>query len=166
MKTIILNSETVESEPGTIALCPHMGCGFTCCNFQQGNYIVLYPDELEAAIRSGASIKHLKLLENYHGGFKIVCSAINTATCDSGFKPLDCRSYPYFPTVVDGKIVANLKGKKCPLPTSKTNEHTRYVQEEWEKIACQKPSVLTWLGKVELVGYGFATDASEIQSNS
>jgi len=163
MKTIYLkqemeeNTETGPENPGTIDLCPHMGCQFTCCSFQQGNYIVLHPDELEQALRNGVSTSHLELIASYHGGYKAICTAKDTATCDNGFKPLDCRSYPYFPTVTEGKIVANLKGQKCPLPISEISRHALYVQQEWTKVVSQQPAVLQWLDKVELVGYSIVT---------
>jgi hypothetical protein len=142
-----------SASDGTIALCPHQGCGFTCCEFQQGNYIVLYPGELEAASEAGTSLKHLKITERYHGGFKAICTAKETATCDNGYKPLDCKSYPYFPLVRDAVIIAGLKGKKCPLTVELTEGHARFVEREWRLLAIERPEVVEWLKRVALVGY-------------
>jgi len=153
MKIIALKSEIEPADSGTIDMCPHMGCGFKCCSFQQGNYIVLHPGELSSAVEQNISVSHLQLLGPYNGGHKAVCVASNTANCDNGLKPLDCRSYPYFPELIDGRIVASLKGEKCPLPTNSTHQHAALVQDEWQKVAEKQPGIREWLTKVELVGY-------------
>src|SRR6266567_2977982 len=45
-----------QSQPGgTIPLCPHKGCAFKCCDFQQMVHILLYPGELAEAIRFSLS---------------------------------------------------------------------------------------------------------------
>lgn len=144
---------SAEVSDGTISLCPHQGCAFMCCEFQQGNYIVMYPGELEAAIRAGLSVRHLQITEPYNGGFKAVCTAGRTATCDDGYKPLDCKSYPYFPVIKDGQIHAGLKGKKCPLTPAMTRAHAQFVEHEWRHLAEQVPAVIDWLDHVTLVGY-------------
>jgi Fe-S-cluster containining protein len=138
---------------GTIAACPHNGCGYRCCEFQQGNYIVLFPDELETAVAQGQSVAHLKITAAYNGGFKAICTAAETATCDHGYKPLDCKSYPYFPIVRDGKIQAGLKGKKCPLVPELLPGHADFVERSWRAAAEQFPGVVAWLNEVQLVGY-------------
>jgi hypothetical protein len=142
-----------DRSDGTIALCPHEGCAFTCCQFQQGNYIVLYPGELEAAIASGSSVGHLRITSPYNGGFKAICEARETATCDQGYKPLDCKSYPYFPVVKNGQVQAGLKGKKCPLTPNQIQGHSQFVERQWLSIVREKPEVMDWLAAVQLVGY-------------
>lgn len=140
---------------GSIPLCPHQGCAFKCCSFQQGNFIVLYPGEADAARQSGASTDHLEFIESYNGGHKVVCRAANTANCDNGYKPLDCASYPFFPTVDEqnGDINATLKGAKCPLTTAIANFHRLWVQDQWRRLAETNAEVRPWLSKVSLVGY-------------
>lgn len=126
-----------------------------CCDFQQGNYIVLYPGELEEAQAAGQSVAHLSITDaDYHGGKKAVCIAQCTATCDNGFKPLDCKSYPYFPAppVID-EVDFVMKGSKCPLQERHLAQHRYDVQMEWENLIEKKPEVGDWLNKVELVGY-------------
>jgi len=97
-----------------------------CCQFDEGNYIVTYPGELDAAEESGKSIQHLDIVGSYHGGYKVVCRAKDTSICDGGYKPLDCKSYPFFPTVSEAG---------------------------WRKLAEQHPLIVDWLEKVRLVGY-------------
>ena len=136
---------------GRIPHCPHQNCAFRCCEFQQGNYIVMYPEETEQAKKEGKSLGHLELTP-YHGGFKAICKAKDTARCDGGYKPLDCQCYPFFPTVEDEKIQVGLKGKKCPLTRVHLQEHRSWVKKQWEKMSSVQ--VLQWLRKVTLVGYG------------
>lgn len=132
---------------GTITLCPYQGCEFRCCRFDQGNYIVLHPGELQAAQARGASTTHLEVIDdNYHGGQKAVCTAREPMTCDDGYKPLDCKSYPLFPAPGGGL----LKGSKCPLRAEHLTEHARDVVDLW---AGQGPVTGQWLAQVRLVGY-------------
>ena len=140
---------------GKIPSCENAGCGHVCCTFQQGNYIVLYPGEFEEAQNKRQSISHLVIIDdNYHGGKKAICKAKCTSTCDGGFKPLDCASYPFFPEAPEeGVIDFLIKGKKCPLQRVHLQEHAQYVRTIWNKIIEVKPEVARWLAKVKLVGY-------------
>lgn len=132
---------------GTIALCPYQGCEYRCCRFDQGNYIVLHPGELRAAQSRGVSTAHLQVIDDgYHGGQKAVCTALEPMTCDHGYKPLDCRSYPLFPAPGSGL----LKGSKCPLRVEHLTEHAQDVIDLW---AQQGPDTRRWLAQVRLVGY-------------
>src|SRR4029077_14157476 len=98
----------MDSTDGRLSSCATSGCGWRCCEFQQGNYIVLYPGELEEARAGGQSTAHLEITQaDYHGGKKAVCKARDTAHCDGGFKPLDCVSYPFFPAPAgDGRLTS------------------------------------------------------------
>jgi hypothetical protein len=84
----------MKNSDGIIPTCSTSGCwhqlGATrCCDFRQGNFMVLHPGELEAAQAAGQSIAHLKITDaDYHGGQKAVCTAKCTATCDNGFTDL------------------------------------------------------------------------------
>lgn len=137
---------------GKIPHCPYQNCKFTCCEFQQGNYIVMYPGEVEKAKEENKKLTHLELTP-YHGGYKAICKAKDTSCCDGGYKPLDCSSYPFFPTVPDQAIEVNLKGKKCPLTPLHLKEHRTWVKKQWETLAAGSQKVLDWLKKVTLVGY-------------
>jgi hypothetical protein len=150
----------VNSGEGLIGSCGTSGCWNTlgesrCCEFQQGNYIVLYPGELEDAHAAGQSTAHLKMIDDdYHGGKKAVCQAKCTATCDGGFKPLDCVSYPFFPAPPGADEVDLLiKGKKCPLQAEHLRAHAELVREIWNEAGARNPAITAWLNKVELVGY-------------
>jgi hypothetical protein len=145
---------------GIIPDCSASGCWRKlgerrCCDFQQGNFIVLYPGELDQACEEGQSIAHLKIIDpDYHGGQKVACTARNTATCDNGFKPLDCQSYPFFPAPPGrGEVDLLIKGKKCPLQVEHLAGHAARVQETWNELMDIDPAIRDWLNHVELVGY-------------
>lgn len=154
--------ESVRSDPsvtksrGTIELCPHNGCAFRCCDFKQMVHILLYPGEVEEALARGQSMAHLEIVDsNHHGGARAKCRAKNTATCDHGYKPLDCASYPFFPELSeapDGKSgeVTVAKGSGCPIQGHEISHHERYVREVWRKLAQQKPRVAAWLRSLSL----------------
>jgi hypothetical protein len=145
----------MDKTDGRLASCATSGCGWRCCKFQQGNYIVLYPGELEAACAAGQSTAHLKITdENYHGGKKAVCNARDTAHCDGGLKPLDCVSYPFFPAPPGPDDVDLLiKGKKCPLQVQHLQSHAALVRHAWNELAVEDLRIAEWLNKVELIGY-------------
>ncbi len=146
----------LEKHNGKIPLCPKNNCGFKCCQFQQGNYIVLYPGELEEAKAQNKSVRHLKILvKDRHGGSKAICTASNTSSCDNGYKPLDCAFYPLFPKVgnKDNQINWFIKGIKCPLQISELHEHIRWVLIQWNQLIQKKPLLEKWLYDVRMIGY-------------
>lgn len=137
---------------GTIALCPHKGCAYKCCDFQQSGSILLYPGEIEKAQADGHSVVHLQVLDsNYHGGTRVKCCAKNTATCDGGYKPLDCASYPLFPMPSGssaGNHIPNImvtKASGCPINGYEIAGHRKYVQRVWERLIKAEPEIDVWL---------------------
>ena len=141
---------------GTIPLCPHKGCAFKCCDFQQTGHILLYPGEVEEALAQGRSIAHLEMIDsNHHGGARAKCRAKDTARCDNGYKPLDCASYPFFPmlSAVSNQAdrdpwVMVAKDAGCPIRGHEIPYHERYVRDVWRKLIERKPGVVTWLRSV------------------
>lgn len=147
-------SQTPIEASGKIAGCATSGCGFACCDFQQGNFIVLPPGELEEAKARGQSLGHLELSPLPYGGWRAVCHASDTASCDQGYKPMDCRSYPFFPTVDEsGRLSIGLKGAKCPLEIAKIESHRLWVAQLWRQWIQRSPVIARWLSKVRLIGY-------------
>lgn len=137
----------------TIINCADAGCGWRCCDFDQGNYIVLLPGEREAAVAAGVSVSHLSTIDgDYHGGERVVCTASNCATCDGGLKPIDCRFYPVYPRVVDGAITL-IRGAKCPLSNDDIERHAAAVMAETMEMVADNPHLLRFFAKVEMVGY-------------
>lgn len=136
--------------------CPHNGCAFKCCTFDQGNFIVIHPGEFEAAQARGEHHNHLELIDSdILGGHRVVCRATDCATCDGGMKPLDCASYPLFPTAesLTDDLAPVIKGAKCPLPDEALHHHWTRIRARWREAAEGQPIVLEWLRRVKLVGY-------------
>lgn len=140
---------------GQLDLCPHQGCSFACCNFAADNFIVLYPGEVEEVRHAGKSIAHLDLLSDAQGGYKAICRAEDTSTCDEGHKPLDCASYPFFPTInaKTGQIQVGLKGEKCPLQQQHLVNHRQWVLQRWQVLVNAVPGIMNWIRQTRLVGY-------------
>jgi hypothetical protein len=159
--------------PGKIADCANSGCGWRCCQFMQGNYIVLYPGEVTAVRSRGESLDHLDIFDaDYHGGSRATCHASDTARCDGGYKPLDCATYPFFPVIGeqsetetaepphgDPSVVAEqhaikwLFGQKCPLISGNLGAHLKFIQAVWQDLMQSDDRVAPWLRLVKLVGY-------------
>lgn len=132
---------------GKITSCADSGCGWHCCEFKQGNYIVSLPNELD-----GKNIDHLEVIDDdYHGGKKLICKAKHPENCDGGYKPIDCRMYPLFPSGKD----SYLSGQKCPLSFMTQLKHIVKCDEYMEQYKSDNPDVDidAFLQKVEMVGY-------------
>lgn len=143
------------SHPGTISHCASAGCGYRCCDFSAGNYIVLYPGELAAARESDQSVEHLSISPDGCGGHRAVCRAVDTSICDGGYKPLDCASYPFFPTIdhENGKVQTGLKGAKCPLLGLHLRNHARWVKQTWQTLVDHSPELARWITHTRLQAY-------------
>lgn len=143
-------------EGGQIDLCRYQDCQYACCDFASGNFIALYPGELAAAQSSNSSISHLELAEDECGGHKAICRAADKANCDGGYKPLDCRTYPFFPTVeADGELALNLKGSKCPLEREQLALHYVWALSQWKRVLPSLDDLRSWLRitSSRLIGY-------------
>ncbi|NVO03153.1 MAG: hypothetical protein HXX09_10690 [Bacteroidetes bacterium] len=139
---------------GKISLCAEKNCKFICCNFDSGNYILLFPGELDKAINSNISISHLQILEeDSFGGHKAVCNAKQKHNCDNGYKPLDCKFYPLFPIEIIGDNFFLHKGIKCPLKISEIANQNSFVYNETENIIIKNEKFSKWLKNVKFVGY-------------
>lgn len=145
----------LERSAGLIDGCEHACCGRRCCDFSGGNFIVLYPGELNEATAAGAPLAHLAVRPSDDGGHRAICHAGDTATCDGGYKPLDCASYPYFPTLDDdgATVHSGLHSSKCPLARESLHAHADWVTAQWQELAEGSAAVRRWLRSVLLVGY-------------
>lgn len=139
---------------GEIIDCASAACGHRCCDFSQGNFIALYPGELNRAVATGKSLAHLEVRPSSDGGHRAICRACDTSSCDGGYKPLDCASYPFFPVArTDGSITVSLFGKKCPLLLTRLARHRAWVAREWSSLVKSSKNVLGWLKATQLIGY-------------
>lgn len=137
------------NEEGKITDCSNAGCGFFCCEFQQGNYIVTFPNELEQTTQN---TDHLKVIDdNYHGGKKVVCTAKDRVNCDNGYKPIDCKMYPLY-IKGDGMYI---KGSKCPMSNLIVKKHKPLCDQWLQEYKDKNPNVDVdaFVSKVEMTGY-------------
>ena len=137
---------------GEIEACPKNGCNFHCCDFNQNNFIVLLPNELDYINNKQISHKHLEIIEaNSDSSHKAICRAKERKNCDGGYKPIDCQVYPLFPSENDEFY---LKGTKCPLGKMDLKEHIVNTEKILSEIKfCDVKVFEEWLAKVELTGY-------------
>lgn len=119
-------------------------CDHRCCKFDQGNYIVLLPWEVEMQEREPHRFAHLITVgEGENGCRRVVCVAKDKPNCDMGYKPLDCKFYPVWPR--SPETVG--RGLKCPLPENVVRAHAQRV------LNIIPPEWLDVTGSVELIGY-------------
>lgn len=108
---MINTGETVLKEDGVLPSCTkrqHL-CGYACCKFSAGNWIMLLPGEYELAIQQGLKHNHLGFKDNSH----TVCHS----PCQIGdLKPIDCSWYPLFPANLDATKFLVADHRKCPIP--------------------------------------------------
>ena len=121
-------------------------CKRICCKFYD-NYIVLYPGEFE---KTKQKKDHIKIIDdNYFSGKK----AIFLKPCkNDDFRPLDCRSYPYFPKINDLGEIEIIKSSKCPLKKEELTVHKKKFIEIWNLLIKNK-DISDWIKEIELIDY-------------
>lgn len=143
---------------GIIRDCAHANCGFKCCSFGNKGHVLILPFEL---LGHEGEIKHLQIInDNYFGGKKVRCRAKNCMTCDGGYKPIMCRSYPLWVRSVSKKEV--FKSRKCPLPQISLTTHKDYVLSLFEEYSQQIDiSLDDFLSKAWIDNYEPLVEAQE-----
>ena len=124
-----------------------------CCDFSR-HYIVLYPGEYE---NSHLDKKHMEVTdEDYFGGKKGRCSRL----CKEGeLKPMDCKSYPYFPKINKNGNLRLLRCGKCPISESELTNHRKEVIRHWN-VLVKDVKIREWVEKIKLQGYSYALENS------
>ncbi len=139
-------------------------CHFDCCcqnNPSLGELpipassLLLAPEELDGKMRIG----HILITrDNYFGGSLGFCDAtkIDQSKCDSSlnYKSLDCRSYPFFPRLVNNKLVL-YKDSHCPLGEVDSSELQKIyprVFSLWMETL-KNPNIRQWINQVKLPSY-------------
>jgi len=121
-------------------------CKCKCCKFDN-NYIILYPGEFE---NTKLKKDHIKIIdENYFNGKKAIC--VRPCKIDE-FKPLDCKSYPYFPKINGIGELKIIKGTKCPLTEEELVIHKKRFLEIWDFLL-KNEEIYEWVNAVDLIGY-------------
>lgn len=134
---------------GLLSQCRTAGCGWQCCNFGKDGYILLLPNEWE---QSSGSKSHLVVLDEYYfGGKKVKCIAQDCASCDNGYKPIMCRTYPYWMRSVSKGIM--VKSDKCCLKHVPVPTHRDYVENLFSDYALKNEGVERFLNSAHIDRY-------------
>jgi len=125
------------------------GCG--CCELNKVR-ICLYPGEYE---NSKLNKNHLLILnEDWFGGKIVTCTRMCT---DNDLKPLDCKTYPFFP-FFDEKNDLFLKiSPRCPLSKDELKQHREKTTMHWKELIEDK-KIADWIKTVKLVGCTYKTE--------
>ena len=108
---------------GLIEACKGANCGYKCCSFGSDGHIVILPHEFDGHEKE---ISHLQIIDNdYFGGKKAKCIAKDCKSCDNGYKPVMCRTYPLWVKSVNKGFV--FKSKKCPLSNEQLTDHKEFT---------------------------------------
>lgn len=126
---MINTGETILNEDGVLSSCTKRQgiCGYACCKFSVGNWIMLLPGEYELAVQTNLKRDHLRFENDQH--------AICTTPCQKGdLKPIDCSWYPLFPANQNATQFLVADHRKCPIPN----------HELIDKMLAIHISALTW----------------------
>ncbi|MBU7026290.1 MAG: hypothetical protein HXS48_05060 [Theionarchaea archaeon] len=122
-------------------VCGIHACCYPCHSHDKPTYLYYLPGELE--------FLKMKLKERFPareiepGSGKYHC--FGNAQCVYEYRPIDCRSYPYWPVVECGKLVAFIDDRKPRCPIEKVPPpFFEKVKEGWLKLL-KIPLVTTWL---------------------
>lgn len=116
-------------DKGLIRACENSGCGWKCCSFGSDGHIVILPHELDSHEQE---ISHLQIIDDdYFGGKKVRCTAKDCQTCDNGYKPVMCCTYPLWVKQVRKGLV--FRSNKCPLKDEQLTKHKEFVLDVFDK---------------------------------
>ena len=139
-------------EKGLIRACENSGCGWKCCSFGSDGHIVILPHELD---RHQEEISHLRNIDDdYFGGKKAKCFARDCKSCDNGYKPIMCRTYPLWVKSVKKSFV--FRSGKCPLKNEQLTKHKELVLgtfDSYRKALLPKTDIDTFLSKAWIDRY-------------
>ena len=113
---------------GLIKACKSANCGWKCCSFGSDGHIVILPHELDGHEQE---ISHLQIIDDdYFGGKKVKCVAKDCKSCDNGYKPIMCRTYPLWVKSVKKRFV--FRSGKCPLKNEQLDSHKGFTLSIFE----------------------------------
>ncbi|MCF7971181.1 MAG: hypothetical protein K9L22_08475 [Methylococcaceae bacterium] len=142
--------ETILNNTGTFPACAKRQsiCGYACCKFGSGNWIMLLPGEYEQAQQQNLKRDHLTFDNPSH--------AICHSPCHKGdLKPIDCSWYPLFPANIEATQFLVADHRKCPIPNTELFDKMREVHAAallWEQNNPGSLEQIITLSK-DFVGY-------------
>lgn len=129
---MINTGETVLKENGVLLSCTQRQslCGYACCKFTAGNWIMLLEGEYQQAMKQGLTSNHLSFDATH-------TQAICHRPCQIGeLKPIDCSWYPLFPANETATKFLVADHRKCPIPNHELIDKMWSVHESalaWEQ---------------------------------
>lgn len=153
-------------DKGLIRACENSSCGWKCCSFGSDGHIVILLHELDGYEKE---ISHLQIIDDdYFGGKKVKCIAKDCKSCDNGYKPIMCRTYPLWVKSVKKGLV--FRSGKCPLKNEQLAKHKEFVLDifdNYRKALLPKVDIDTFLSKAWIDRYEplFPTHKGSIEYN-
>jgi hypothetical protein len=148
---MINTGETVLKDDGVLPPCTQRQslCGYACCKFTAGNWIMLLSGEHEQAVQQGLKSAHLSFDANHS-------HAVCHKPCQQGdLKPIDCSWYPLFPANLSATQFLVADHRKCPIPNHEliSKMHSVHTQAlAWEQQHTGSLEQMIKLSR-EFVGY-------------
>ncbi len=160
---MINTGETVLKEDGVLPSCSKRQslCGYACCKFTAGNWIMLLSGEYEQAVQQRLQSAHLSFdAEHTH--------AICHKPCQKGdFKPIDCSWYPLFPANLSATQFLVADHRKCPIPNHELIEkmlsvHTQALAWEQQQTGSLKQMVALSRDFVGYLPFPYKIEAGQV----
>lgn len=139
-------------------------CHYRCCDqakpgdddFGPESSLLIHPGELQELGTDRS--RHILLQDgDFHGGRLGRCDRENfdQSSCDPSrnFKPLDCASYPFVPTIKDGDVALMVDTERCPLSLDTLGKHAAKTRELWRRAIASNFLVADWIKQLNLEGY-------------
>lgn len=148
---MINTGETVLKEDGVMPSCSKRQslCGYACCKFTAGNWIMLLSGEYEQAVQQHLKSAHLSFDAKH-------THAICHKPCQKGdFKPIDCAWYPLFPANLSATQFLVADHRKCPIPNHELIDKMLSVHTQalvWEQKQAGSLEQMVTLSR-DFVGY-------------
>lgn len=116
--------------------CGRSACGSVNCCHSTGpdNFIFFLPNELDYQVSLSPGIPFVQV--DSSDSSKLHCDG--NEKCIYEKRPLDCRSYPYFPAVCEGRLVGYYDCRAahdCPLqPEKELKDHLKRIHVWWSRL--------------------------------
>ncbi len=121
--------------------------------------LMIYSCILESSRNLGKPKYHIIILRGFGDGGNLGrCNkdAFDQSKCSdkNNLKPLECKSYPFFPFMCGNKIGLRVD-PHCPIPNGLLKDHYKRVLTLWERTINVEPAIKDWISSIDLEGYGY-----------
>jgi len=155
--------DKVKKLDGIISNCLEKDCGFVCCDFGEKGHIIILPNELDGI--NADMMKHLTTVsENGDGSRFVKCTATDRVSCDNGYKPIQCRTFPLW---LRGDSTFE-KSTRCPLTPEESTLHAEMARRLFDSVGATQDfldkAVITMYEKLYTVREATNDDLGVIMS--